>query len=48
MIEAITEDLDAKREMWQELDEIVKEEALFATNTSSLGVIDQAAVDRAA
>ena len=46
VIEAITEDLDAKRAMWDELDRIVKEEALFATNTSSLGVIDQAAATR--
>jgi 3-hydroxybutyryl-CoA dehydrogenase len=46
VIEAITEDLDAKRAMWEELDRIVKEEALFATNTSSLGVIDQAAATR--
>ena len=44
VIEAIIEDLEQKREMWRELDQIVKEEALFATNTSSLGVIDQAAV----
>src|ERR1043166_262047 len=34
VIEAITEDLDLKRAMWEELDQIVKEEALFATNTS--------------
>ncbi len=46
VIEAITEDLQAKRDMWGELDEIVKDEALFATNTSSLGVIDQAAVTK--
>jgi 3-hydroxybutyryl-CoA dehydrogenase len=46
VIEAMTEDLDAKRAMWEELDRIVKEEALFATNTSSLGVIDQAAATR--
>lgn len=46
VVEAITEDLDQKREMWRELDELVKEEALFATNTSSLGVIDQAAVTK--
>jgi 3-hydroxybutyryl-CoA dehydrogenase len=46
VIEAITEDLEAKREMWRELDQIVKDEALFATNTSSLGVIDQAAVTK--
>ena len=44
VIEAITEDLDLKLEMWREIDEIVKPEALFATNTSSLPVIAQAAV----
>jgi len=43
VIEAITEDLEAKVEMWRELDEIVKDEAYFATNTSSLPVADQAA-----
>src|SRR3954451_10240794 len=43
VVEAITENLDAKLEMWRELDSIVKQEALFATNTSSLPVIDQAA-----
>jgi len=46
VIEAITEDLEQKREMWRELDELVKDDALFATNTSSLGVIDQAAVTK--
>jgi 3-hydroxybutyryl-CoA dehydrogenase len=43
VIEAITENLELKLEMWRELDSIVKDEALFATNTSSLAVIDQAA-----
>ena len=43
MIEAITESLPQKLEMWREVDEIVKAEAMFATNTSSLAVIDQAA-----
>ena len=43
VIEAITEDLALKLEMWKEVDGIVKEGALFATNTSSLSVIDQAA-----
>jgi 3-hydroxybutyryl-CoA dehydrogenase len=43
VIEAITESLELKLEMWREVDEIVKPEALFATNTSSLPVIDQAA-----
>jgi 3-hydroxybutyryl-CoA dehydrogenase len=44
VIEAITEDLDMKLDMWKTLDEIVKGDALFATNTSSLSVINQAAV----
>lgn len=44
VIEAITEDLDLKLAMWRELDGIVKPEAAFATNTSSLAVADQAAV----
>jgi 3-hydroxybutyryl-CoA dehydrogenase len=43
VIEAITEDLDLKLEMWREVDGVAKQEALFATNTSSLPVIDQAA-----
>jgi 3-hydroxybutyryl-CoA dehydrogenase len=43
VIEAITESLPAKLELWRELDGIVKEGAVFATNTSSLAVIDQAA-----
>ncbi len=43
VIEAITESLPLKLEMWREVDPIVKPEAVFATNTSSLAVIDQAA-----
>ena len=43
VIEAITENLEAKLELWKELDGIVKDDALFATNTSSLAVADQAA-----
>jgi 3-hydroxybutyryl-CoA dehydrogenase len=43
VIEAITENLGAKLELWRELDGIVKDGAVFATNTSSLSVIDQAA-----
>jgi 3-hydroxybutyryl-CoA dehydrogenase len=43
VIEAITENLEAKLEMWKELDSVVKPEAFFATNTSSLSVADQAA-----
>jgi len=43
VIEAITESLPLKLEMWHEVDHIVKPDAVFATNTSSLAVIDQAA-----
>src|SRR4051795_1556138 len=43
VIEAITEDLGKKLELWRDLDGIVKDDAVFATNTSSLSVIDQAA-----
>lgn len=43
VIEAITEDLAKKLEMWKAVDGIVKSEAVLATNTSSLAVIDQAA-----
>jgi len=44
VIEAITEDLDRKLELWSQLDEVVKDDALFATNTSSLSVAEQAGV----
>jgi 3-hydroxybutyryl-CoA dehydrogenase len=43
VIEAITEDLGMKLDMWRELDSRVKDGAVLATNTSSLSVIDQAA-----
>lgn len=43
VIEAITESLPLKLEMWKEVDAVVKPDAVFATNTSSLAVIDQAA-----
>ena len=43
VIEAITEDLGKKLEMWGEVDGIVKPEAYLATNTSSLSVAQQAA-----
>lgn len=42
VIEAITEDFDKKVEMWGEVDGVVKDDAYFATNTSSLSVADQA------
>jgi 3-hydroxybutyryl-CoA dehydrogenase len=42
VIEAITEDLDQKLEMWKEVDGLVKDDAYLATNTSSLSVASQA------
>jgi len=46
VIEAITEDLELKLAMWKEVDALAKEGAVFATNTSSLPVIDQAAATK--
>jgi 3-hydroxybutyryl-CoA dehydrogenase len=46
VIEAITENLGQKVELWRELDGLVKDDAVFATNTSSLSVIDQAAATK--
>jgi 3-hydroxybutyryl-CoA dehydrogenase len=42
IVEAITEDLSLKQEMWREVDSVAPPQAVFATNTSSLAVIDQA------
>ena len=42
VIEAITEDLDQKLEMWKEVDGQVKDDAYLATNTSSLSVATRA------
>ncbi|MDR4887358.1 3-hydroxyacyl-CoA dehydrogenase family protein [Fredinandcohnia sp. QZ13] len=38
VIEAIIEDLDAKKEIFQQLDEILKPSALIASNTSSMSI----------
>ena len=46
VIEAITEDLELKLAMWKEVDALAKDSAVFATNTSSLPVVDQAAVTK--
>jgi 3-hydroxybutyryl-CoA dehydrogenase len=42
VIEAIDEDLQKKLEMWKEVDAIAKDDAYFASNTSSLSVAEQA------
>jgi 3-hydroxybutyryl-CoA dehydrogenase len=43
VLEAITEDLALKLEMWKQVDAAAQADAFFATNTSSLPVIAQAA-----
>ena len=43
MIEAIVEDLDAKLELFAELERIVRPDAVLATNTSALSVTEIAA-----
>jgi 3-hydroxybutyryl-CoA dehydrogenase len=42
VLEAVVENLDVKRELFAKLDAIVKPDAMFATTTSSLPVIDLA------
>lgn len=40
VVESIVEDLEAKRSFWAEISELVKEDALLATNTSGLHITD--------
>jgi 3-hydroxybutyryl-CoA dehydrogenase len=46
VVEAIVENLDAKREIFSALDTICPPETIFASNTSSLTIIEMAAVTR--
>jgi len=46
VIEAITENFDAKRDLFKRLDGICKEEAILASNTSSIPITRMAAVTR--
>jgi 3-hydroxybutyryl-CoA dehydrogenase len=38
VIEAIVENLDIKRDLFRQLDQIVRDDCILATNTSSLSV----------
>ena len=42
MIESVVEDLAVKKELFRELNHICKDDAILATNTSTLPVIDMA------
>jgi len=44
VIEAITEDINAKKEIFKDLDKICKAETIFASNTSSIPIGDLAAI----
>jgi 3-hydroxybutyryl-CoA dehydrogenase len=44
VLESVVEDLDVKKALFQELDAIVKEGAILATNTSTLPVVELAMV----
>jgi 3-hydroxybutyryl-CoA dehydrogenase len=42
-IEAVVEDLEVKKSLWSQLDKIARQDAIFASNTSSLTIIAMAA-----
>src|SRR5882762_5581900 len=44
IIESVVEDLELKKELFRKLDLVVKDEAILATNTSTLPVVDLAVV----
>ncbi len=46
IIEAIIENLDEKRKVWASLDPIVKPDAIFASNTSSISITEMMAMTK--
>ena len=46
VIEAVSENLALKKKIWQELDQVVKKEAIFASNTSSISITELAAATK--
>lgn len=48
IIEAVTEDLDAKNALWKELDALCGSDTIFASNTSSLTIAAMAAMTQRA
>jgi 3-hydroxybutyryl-CoA dehydrogenase len=48
VIEAVVEDIEAKRSLWKELDAVSPARTIFASNTSSLTIIEQAAATKRA
>ncbi len=47
VIEAIVEHLESKRALWKALDAIVPSQGIFASNTSSLSIVEQATATQA-
>ena len=43
VVEAIVENLDAKRELFRQLEDVVGDDCILATNTSSLSITEMAA-----
>jgi 3-hydroxybutyryl-CoA dehydrogenase len=48
IIEAVVEDVELKRSMWKELDAVCPAHTIFASNTSSLTVVEQASATKRA
>ncbi len=45
-IEAVSENVDLKKKIWIQLDEVVKPEAIFCSNTSSISITELAAATK--
>ena len=46
VIEAVNEDMELKKKIFKELDEVIKDEAILASNTSALSITEIAAVTK--
>lgn len=46
IIEAVVENIDEKLKVWMQLDSVVKKDAIFASNTSSLSITEMGAATR--
>src|SRR4030065_829839 len=48
VIEAVVENMEEKKKIWKTLDPLCRPEAIFASNTSSLSIVEMASVTKRA